>query len=59
MKAKSPKPLKNAHTSNSKKGMGDYYGSVVKNKIGTMREDMLNLSGPASKNTKTPPRSLA
>lgn len=32
------KGLRLAHTSNSKKGMGDYYGRAIKAKIGTVRD---------------------
>lgn len=52
------KPLKNAHTPNTKLGMGDHYGTGVKNPIGKMREGVgqVNVS---SKKLKKPPRSLA
>lgn len=53
---KSIKPLKNAHTSNQKIGMGDYYGTGVRNPIGTIRESSMYSVG---KNLKKPPRSLA
>ncbi len=56
---KKSKGIKNAHTSNSKHGMGDYYGTGIKNKVGRMREEMMTNSMPSSKKTKTPPRSLA
>jgi len=49
---------KQAHTSNTQYGMGDYYGQGVRNKIGKMREGVgVNASTP--KKLKTPPKSLA
>lgn len=54
-KVKAPKF---AHTSNSKKGMGDYYGTGLRNPVGKIR-DVFG-SGPISKgNLKKPPKSLA
>jgi hypothetical protein len=50
------KKLKTAHTSNSQKGMGDYYGTGIKNKVGTVKESMMITP---LKKVKTPPRSLA
>lgn len=54
-KSKSPlKGLKQAHTSNSQIGMGDYYGSGIKNPIGKSREIMgMKVSG-AKKTLKKP-----
>lgn len=52
------KGLKNAHTSNSKIGMGDFYGSGVRQSVGRMRESMID--GPVkSKKSGNPPKSLA
>lgn len=55
---KPPKPLKNAHTPNTKLGMGDYYGTGVRQKIGRMREGM-GMQEITPKKMKTPPKSLA
>jgi len=52
------KGLKNAHTSNSKRGMGDFYGSGVKNPTARSVENMASKSG-AKKSLKTAPKSLA
>lgn len=50
--------IKTAHTSNQKTGMGDYYGTGVKQKIGINRD--LKLSDSVSKSKlKKPPKSLA
>ena len=53
------KPLKNAHTSNSKIGMGDYYGTGIKAKMGRIRSDQLSFSSVSPKKMKTLPKSLA
>lgn len=51
--------IKTAHTSNSKIGSGDYYGSGIKNKTGRVIEDMINYSPITKKSLKKPPKSLA
>jgi len=55
---KKPKPSKNAHTDNTKYGMGDFYGTGVKNKIGKVI-DVMGMSPLTSKKLKKPPKSLA
>jgi hypothetical protein len=55
---KTPKHLKNAHTSNSKIGMGDYYGTAIKQKIGKNRSSLLG-NPVTPKKLKTPPKGLA
>lgn len=52
------KPYRFAHTAGSPKGMGDYYGTGVRAKIGKMRDGMgmVQISPPKM---KKPPRSLA
>jgi len=52
------KPLKNAHTPNTKKGMGDYYGTGLTNKIGKI-VDVSGFEKPKNVNLKKPPKSLA
>lgn len=55
---KAPKPLKNSHTPNTKKGQGDYYGTGVKNPIMRPKEIMgVKIDGP--KKVKTAPKSMA
>jgi len=56
---KKPKPLKNAHTPNTKYGMGDYYGTGVKQKLGRVRDDTIGMIRISRKGLKTPPKSLA
>lgn len=53
-----PKKSKSAHTSSSKVGMGDFYGSGVRNKIGKMR-DGLGIKDISPKRLSKPPKSLA
>lgn len=64
------KTTKNAHTSSSKKssgdwhvshtsmGMGDYYGTGIKNKVGKMREDSVGINLVTPKKLKSPPRGV-
>ncbi len=59
MKAKTKTNRKQAHTPKSPKGMGDYYGTGVKAKVGKMREDSLGMNSVPSKKLLKPPRSLA
>lgn len=49
----------NSHTPKTQKGMGDYYGSGIRNKIGRMREDSVGMYPVSKKGLKTPPKSLA
>ena len=58
MTNKTPKPLKNAHTPNTQKGMGDYYGSGITAKIGKMKEGA-GFQEISKGNLKKPPKSLA
>lgn len=53
---KGVKPLKNAHTPNTKFGMGDFYGSGVKNPTGKVIEGV-GKTIPKSK-IGTPPKKL-
>jgi hypothetical protein len=55
---KSSKGLKQAHTSNAKKGMGDYYGTGIKQKMGRLR-DGLDSQPSSYKKLGKPPKSLA
>ena len=51
-------PNKQAHTANTKYGMGDNYGTGVKNPLGKMREGM-GMQTLTKKKLGTAPRSLA
>ena len=49
---------KNAHTSNSQIGMGDFYGSGIKQKIGRIRDVYPSMDSTVS-NGKSKPKKLA
>lgn len=49
---------KQAHTSQAKMGMGDYYGTGLTAKIGKSR-DITGFEPMPKKKLKTPPKSLA
>lgn len=53
------KPLKNAHTPNTKLGVGNNYGTGAKQPLGKMREDSMGMIAVTPKKLKKPPRSLA
>lgn len=55
MKNKSNVP---SHTSKSKIGMGDYYGTAIRNPVGTPRE-VFGQNFKSSARTKKPPKKLA
>lgn len=48
-----------SHTANTQYGMGDNYGTGIKQKVGRMREDQLGFQSITPKKLKTPPKSLA
>ncbi len=52
------KPTRAAHTPGSPKGVGDYYGSGIRAKLGRVREGM-GMQSLSPKKIKTPPKSLA
>lgn len=58
MKAKRGKKHKEAHSSSAKTGMGDYYGTAIKNPLGKMREGYGMYEVTPAK-LKKPPKSLA
>lgn len=56
-KIKTPKQF---HTSNDKKGAGDYYGTGIKQKVGSVRDMYPVDYSPMGKNKMgKPPKSLA
>lgn len=60
MKMKSIKTPKQFHTSNDKKGAGDFYGTGIKQKIGSVRDMYpVNYSLMGNKKTGKAPKSLA
>lgn len=54
-----PKKTRFAHTDNTKYGMGDNYGTGVRAKLGTMRDDSMGMVKLSKKKIGTPPKSLA
>lgn len=48
-----------AHTDNTKYGMGDYYGTGILPKVGKLRESTMGASNFTKKQLKTPPKSVA
>lgn len=52
------KAPRQAHTSNAKKGMGDYYGTGLRAKIGEVREDTVGYKKISKKGLKTPPKTV-
>jgi hypothetical protein len=55
MKGKAPRQ---AHTSNSKFGMGDFYGTALRTKIGRARDISLVTTPKLGKGNRNPPRKL-
>lgn len=54
-----PKKPRFSHTTNTKYGMGDYYGTGVRAKLGTLRGDTVGMAKLSKKKLGTPPKSLA
>lgn len=48
-----------AHTAPTKYGMGDYYGTGIKQKVGRMRQDFMGNTPTSNKKFGKPPKSLA
>lgn len=57
MKNPSRKPILQSHTSRSKIGMGDHYGSAIKQNIGRTRSSMMDI--PNKSKAKKKPVTLA
>lgn len=49
MKPLNPSKVSTAHTSKTKKPMGDYYGTGIKQKVGKSRSDSMANPVPKSK----------
>lgn len=56
---KNLKHTKEWHVANTKYGMGDNYGTGIKAKIGTIRQDYINIPKSSMKKLGTPPKNLA
>lgn len=57
-KSKPLKRTKEAHTASTKYGMGDYYGTGIKQKVGRLRDTFEN-APVTSKKMGKPPKTLA
>jgi len=57
--SKSKRSTGDSHCDFEGLGMGDNYGTGIKQKVGRMREDYVNASAVSKSKLKTPPRSLA
>jgi len=56
---KKVKPLKQSHTANTKYGMGDNYGTGIRQKVGRIRDDYsIGNSNLSKKKIGTPPKSV-
>lgn len=53
------KRTKEWHAPNTKVGMGDYYGTAIKNPRGRIREDSMGFNSLKPSQLKKPPKSLA
>ncbi len=58
VKAKRTVAKYEAHTAKTKYGMGDNYGTGVKQKMGKMRSDSVGMRPVTKKQLVTPPKSL-
>jgi hypothetical protein len=56
-KGKKKSKIRFAHTNDSQKGMGDYYGTGIRAKIGILRSGLYDQLD--SKKLKVPPKNLA
>jgi hypothetical protein len=55
--SKSKKP-RFSHTANTKYGMGDNYGTGIRQKFGKVRDDTVGMVKLSNKQMKTPPKSI-
>lgn len=47
-----------SHEANTKYGMGDYYGTGIKQKLGRIRDDTVGMVNLSKKQVETPPKSV-
>lgn len=47
-----------SHAANTKYGMGDYYGTGIKQKLGRVRDDTVGMATLSKKQIGTPPKSV-
>lgn len=53
------KVSKESHVAPTKYGMGDHYGTGIKNKVGKMRSDSVGMNDVSIKKLGKPPRKIA
>lgn len=53
-----PKKPRFSHTDNTKYGMGDNYGTGIRAKLGTVRDDTVGMVKLSKKSLGTPPKSV-
>lgn len=56
---KKTKNLEFAHTPRSPEGMGDFYGTAIRQPLGRIRGDSMGMVQVTPKKLKTPPKTLA
>lgn len=56
---KKGKKLGVAHTARSPRGMGDYYGTGIRQPLGRVRDGTMGMVKVTPKKLKTPPKSVA
>lgn len=59
MKSKPRKKYDEAHSANAKFGMGDHYGSGIKQPVGKLRDTYIGSPHMTNKKIGKPPKSLA
>lgn len=47
-----------AHAPKSPKGLGDYYGTGIRAKLGRVRDDTMGMQAMSPKKLATPPKSV-
>lgn len=58
-KKESSKTYKQSHTAGSQKGLGDYYGTGVRQPLGRVRGDTVGMFALSKEQLGKPPKSLA
>lgn len=53
-----PKKPRFSHTANTKYGMGDNYGTGIRAKLGSVRDDTMGMKKLSRKQLGTPPKSI-
>ncbi len=53
------KPYRFSHTAGSPKGLGDYYGTGIRAKLGKVRGDTMGMHDISPADLKKPPKTLA